>query len=187
MAECFSKSFGADLLLGMYSLLVHAMPKPDSEMLRLVIDHSSGDCSPNSMITCEDITGVHLDGIHSLGASILQIKAHDLGSDLILFKSDIAATYCQLPMQPLYQILQIITVDRQRYIDRNNNFGGWASQIIWQLFISLVVWILVFKCGLKQVKCYINNIFSVGTAPYLVFAISLNHAYHASKSSASLG
>ena len=163
-AECFLKSFGTDLLPGMYSPLVHAVPKPDSEMLCLVINHSSGDCSPNSMIACEDITGVHLDGIHSLGASILKIKAHNLGSNLILFKSNIAAPYHQLPMHPLHQILQIVTIDREWYIDQNNNFGGQASQIIWQLFISLVMWILVFERGLKWVKCYINNIFSIGTA-----------------------
>ena len=29
----FSRSFGMDLLLGMYSSLVHAVPKPDSDML----------------------------------------------------------------------------------------------------------------------------------------------------------
>ena len=67
----FSRLFGMDLLLGMYSPLVHAVPKLDSEMLQLVVNHSSGDCSPNLMITHEDITGVHLDSIHSLGASIL--------------------------------------------------------------------------------------------------------------------
>ena len=113
----FSVSFGMELLPGMYSPPVHAVPKPDSEMLQLIVDHSSGNYSPNSMITHEDITGVHFDGIHSLGALILQIKRDDLNCDLILFKSDISTAYCQLPMHPLYQILQIVTVNGQQYVD----------------------------------------------------------------------
>ena len=165
----FSRSFGTDLLPGMYSLLVHPMPKPDSEMLWLIIDHSSRDCSPNSIITREDITGIHLDRIHSLGASILQIKTCDLDSDVVLFKSDISATYLQLPMHPLYQILQVVTINGPWYVDQDNNFRGWASQIIWQSFISLVVWILIFECGLKWVKCYIDNIFSVSMAQDLTW------------------
>ena len=64
-------------------------------------------------------------------------------------------------MHPLYQILQIITVDGQRYIDRCNNLSGHASQIIWQSFISLIVWILVFKRGLQALKCYVDDAFSV--------------------------
>ena len=163
-ARHLSKSFGTDLLLGMYSPLVHAIPKLDSELLWLIIDHSSGDFSPNLMIACEDIAGVHLDGIHSLGASILQIKAHDLEGEPILFKSNVSAAYRQLPMHPLYQILQVIMVNSQQYIDRNNNFRGRASQIIWQSFISLVVWILVFKQDLKWLKCYDNDIFSISAA-----------------------
>ena len=56
--ECFSESFRMELLLGMYSPLVHAVPKPDSNTMHLVVDHSSGDFSPNPMITWEDIAGV---------------------------------------------------------------------------------------------------------------------------------
>ena len=66
-------------------------------------------------------------------------------------------------MHPLYQILQLMTVNRQQYVDRNNNFRGQASQIIWQSFISLVIWILIFRHGLKQVKCYVDDVFSVST------------------------
>ena len=39
----------------MYSLPVHIIPKPDSDMMCLVVDHSSGDFSPNLMIMWEDI------------------------------------------------------------------------------------------------------------------------------------
>jgi hypothetical protein len=41
----YSKGFGADLLPGMYSSPIHAVPKPRSEKLRLVNDHSAGTYS----------------------------------------------------------------------------------------------------------------------------------------------
>ena len=82
-------------------------------------------------------------------------------ADLILYKSDVSAAYCQLPMHPLYQKLQIVTMGGQRYVNRSNNFGGRVSQIIWQSFMSLVIWILVFRHRIGMLKCYINNTFSV--------------------------
>lgn len=157
----FSPSFGADLLPGMYSPPVHAVPKPDSDTLRLVVDHSSGEYNLNSMITREDVSGVHLDGIHTLGASIIRFKDENPSTILIIYKSDVSAAYRQLPMHPLFQILQVITIDGQRYVDRCNNFGDRASQIIWQSFISLVVWILVFKRDLRALKCYVDDAFSI--------------------------
>ena len=85
-------------------------------------------------------------------------------TDLILYKSDVSAAYHQLPMYPLYQILQIITMGGQRYINRSNNFGGHASQIIWQSFMLLIIWILVFRCNIGMLKCYVNDAFSVTRA-----------------------
>ena len=67
-------------------------------------------------------------------------------------------------MHPLYQILQIITVGGQRYIDRNNNFGRWVSLIIWQPFMLLMIWILVFRHSIRALKYYINDVFSVAGA-----------------------
>ena len=144
----FSPSFGTNLLPGMYSPLVHVVPKPDLDTLCLVVNHSTGDNNLNSMIACEDVSGVHLNGICLLGASIIHTKDLNPCANLIIYKSDILAAYRQLLMHPLYQILQIITIDGQWYVDRCNNFSGRASQIIWQSFTSLIVWILVFKHGL---------------------------------------
>lgn len=89
------------ILLGMYSLPVHAFPKPESETMWLIVDHFSGKFSPNSMINYKDIAGVQLDGIHSLGASIMQIKEQCPNINLLLYKSNVSAAYCQLPMHPL--------------------------------------------------------------------------------------
>ena len=163
-AEYFSESFRMELLLGMYSLPVHATPKPDSDTMHLIVDHSSGDFSPNSMIAWEDVVGVQLDRLHTLGVSIMQSKHNCPSADLILYESDASTAYHQLLMHPLYQILQIVTMGGQRYVDRSSNFGGHASQIIWQSFMLLIIWILVFRCSKGTLKCYIDDAFSVTRA-----------------------
>ena len=53
----FLDSFGTELLPGMYSMPIHAVPKPHSTDLQLVTNHSAGDYSLNSMIKREDIVG----------------------------------------------------------------------------------------------------------------------------------
>ena len=99
--ECFSELFETELLPGMYSLPVHAISKPDSDTMCLIVDHSSRDFSPILMITWEDIMGVWLDGLHTLGVSIMQSKHNCPNTDLILYKSDVSAAYHQLLMHPL--------------------------------------------------------------------------------------
>ena len=93
----FSELFRTELFLGMYSPPVHTVPKPESDTLHLVVDHSSRNFSPNSMIAHEDITGVHLDGIHMLGTSILQHRATHQEVDLLLFKFDISVSTAAHP------------------------------------------------------------------------------------------
>src|ERR1700722_10148037 len=126
----------------------------------MVVDHSAGKYSLNSMIDSKEIAGVKLDGINSFGASLRSFKAKDPISELEVFKSDVATTYRQMLMHFLYQLLTIITVNNERQVDHCNNFGNRGAQKIWQSFMSLLMWILVFKCGLKNLKCYTDNAYS---------------------------
>ena len=169
-----SPPFGPDLLPGMYSPPVHTIPKPSSEKLRMVVDHSAGKYSLNSMIDPKDIAGVKLDGIHSLGASLRAFRVNNPETDLVIFKSDVGAAYRQMPMHFLYQLLTVITVNNERRVDRCNNFGNRGSQKIWQSFMSLVMWILVFKRGLTRLKCYTDDVFSFLTAGNLTFYAPYN-------------
>jgi hypothetical protein len=118
-----SAPFGPDLLPGMYSPPVHAVPKPASKKLRMVVDHSSGKYSLNSMIDSKDIAGVKLDGINSFGTSLRSFKAEDSVSKLEVFKSDVGTAYRQMPMHFLYQLFTIITINSERRVDRFL-FGG---------------------------------------------------------------
>ena len=157
----FSEPF-ADLLPGMNVVPVHAVPKPVNK-LRLVVDHSAGAYAINTMIDRESIAGVKLDGIKTLGDSIRFFRASHpdhATHPLILWKSDVAAAYRQMPMHPLWQIKQAIRIDGLFSIDRCNNFGGRASQKVWWSFMSLVLWIAVFKRNLRALKCYVDDNFS---------------------------
>jgi len=144
---------------------VHVVSKPPDDKLHLVVDHSAGSYSINSMIDHQSIAGDKLDGIKSLGDSIRVFCAsHPTNlSDmqtLTLWKSDVAATYHQMPMHPLWQIKQIINIDGQFSVEQCNNFGGHTSQKIWWSFISLVLRIAIFKWSLHALKCYVDDHFS---------------------------
>src|SRR6202050_5274645 len=114
---------------------------------------------------CQSIAGVKLDGIKTLGDSIRDFYTSYpehlfVDNPLTLWKSDVAAAYREMPMHPLWQIKQIINIDDQFSVDRCNNFGGRASQKIWWSFISLILWIAVFKRNLTSLKCYVDDNFS---------------------------
>ncbi|SJK99654.1 uncharacterized protein ARMOST_02962 [Armillaria ostoyae] len=66
----FSQSFGPDLLPGMHSVPVGVVPKPHSAKLRLIVDHSAGDFSPNSMIPKHE-GHVHLDTLRDLRRALI--------------------------------------------------------------------------------------------------------------------
>ena len=76
---------------GMYSTPIHAVPKPRSEKLRLVNDHSAGPFSLNSMIACEDIAGAKMDSITDLIGALLRYHKQHPDKRLVLFKSDVSA------------------------------------------------------------------------------------------------
>jgi hypothetical protein len=52
-------------------------------------------------------------------------------------------------------------VNGEKHIDQCNNFGGRASQKVYHSVASFVVWITVFKQGLANLKCYVDDHFGV--------------------------
>ena len=153
----FSDTFGSNLLLGMYSMPIHAVPKPHSTDLRLVNDHSAGPFSLNNMIDHSQVTGFPLDNMRHLGEMLFDIRKKDKDIELNLWKSNIADTYRILPMHPLWQIKQVITVDSQRYIDRNLCFGSSGSPGIFISFNSLVAWIAKYVKHIPYLLGYMDD------------------------------
>ena len=156
----YSEGFGTELLPGMYSTPVHAVPKPRSDKLRLVNDHSAGTYSLNSMILREDVMGAQMDAISNLVAALLRYRKTHPNTPLVMFKSDVAAAYRQLPLHPLWQIKQIVTIDGIRHVDRNTEFGGRGSCGDYTAFMGLVLWIAIVIKTLLDLFGYIDDNFS---------------------------
>ncbi len=136
--------FSPDLLPGMYSTPVHAVPKPHSDDFRMVSNMSAGSYAPNQMIRHSDIAGSCLDGLHTLFSAILRYRQKFPDNSkkiLIVFKSDVSKAYRLCPMHPLWQLKQVVTTGYLtseqkaaggveilvRTVDCNNNFGGRGS------------------------------------------------------------
>ena len=159
-ANRYSEGFGPDLLPGMYSTPIHAVPKPRSEKLRLVNDHSAGTYSLNSMIAREDVVGAKMDTISDLVGALLRYRQKHPKTRLIMFKSDVSAAYRRLPLHPLWQVKQIITIDEIRHVDRCTSFGGRGSCRDYTAFMGLVLWIAIFIKLLADLFGYIDDNFS---------------------------
>ena len=143
----------------MYSTPVHAVPKPRSEKLRLVNDHSAGAYSLNSMIAREEVGGAKMDTIANLVDALLRYRRSHPTTALVMFKSDVSAAYRQLPLHPLWQIKQIVTIDGIRHVDRNTSFGGRGSCGDYTAFMGLVLWIAIFVMCILDLFGYIDDNF----------------------------
>ena len=165
----FSQSFGKNLLPGMYSMPIHAVPKPHSTDLRLVTNHSAGEFSLNSMIKREDISGFPLDNMTHLGEMLLKKKAEFPDEELTLFKSDISDAYRNLPMHPLWQIKQINTIQQQRHVDHRNCFGGKGSGALFISFNSLVTWVAKNEYEILDLGTYSDDSFGVDLEKTLTY------------------
>ena len=154
----FSRSFGTDLLPGMYSMPIHAVPKPNSDDLQMVTDHIAGPYSLNSMIDHSQVTSFPLDNMRHLGKILLNTQRTVGNVPITLWKSDIANAYRLLPMSPFWQIKQINTVDGQRYVNRHMAFGSSASAGIFISFNSLVAWIAKNEIGIPYLVDYMDNL-----------------------------
>src|SRR6202522_553086 len=159
VAGRYSEGFGSDLLQGMYSTPIHSAPKPRSEKLRLINDHSAGEYSLNSMIAREDVAGARMDSISDLTTALLCYRRSHPSTTLVMFKSDVSATYRRLPLHALWQIKQIATIDGVRHVDRCTSFGGRGSCRCYTAFMGLVLWIAIFVKSLADLFGYIDDNF----------------------------
>lgn len=96
----YSQPFGPDLLPGMYSMPIHAVPKPNSNKHRLVTDHSAGKFALNSMILHEDIAGVTLDNVQDLGNGLWVHQQSNPDTPLVIWKADVSEAYRHMLMHP---------------------------------------------------------------------------------------
>ncbi|CDO77126.1 hypothetical protein BN946_scf184657.g1 [Trametes cinnabarina] len=149
-AGCYSAPFSGDLLPGMYSMPIHAVPKPHSDKMRFINNHSAGKFSLNSMIDKHSV-GMRPDNVQDLARNLLHFRSIYGTAPVWLFKSDIANAYRLLPMHPLWQLKQVVTV--------NNLFCT---------FMSLLLWIAIHVRHISCLLAYMDDNFSFDVATSLV-------------------
>lgn len=114
-----SSSVGPDLLLGMICMLIYAVPKPHSEKLQLVNDHSVSCFSLNSMINHNEVTGYPMDNLARFGEQIIDQHKEKLDlvgpNTLIIWKSDVEGAYHLCPVHPYWQVKQAVQMSQLPY------------------------------------------------------------------------
>ncbi|KAF5371082.1 hypothetical protein D9757_010799 [Collybiopsis confluens] len=188
-----SPPFGPDLLPGMYSTPVFAVPKPHSDALRLVAHQSAGNFCQNSMVDKNQTKGARMDSLLVFIPMILAFSRAHPGKKLVLWKSDIANAFRLVPMHPLWQIKQVVTTgmptkeefssgswdesSKRRYVDWRACFGNSGSPRAWVSVMGLVVWIAIFVLHIIFLGCYVDDAFGVAeegdTEVYEPYATSM--------------
>ncbi|VDC04894.1 unnamed protein product [Peniophora sp. CBMAI 1063] len=171
----FSPSF-PELLPGMINVPVHVVPKPHSNKFRLVVDHSSGNFSPNSFIPKHDVH-VKLDTVRDLLRNMLTHRRRFGKKPVWIFKSDVSQAYRRLPVHPLAQLRQVVTIDGDRSVDRCVNFGGRGSGTVFCSFMSLVVWIAVKMHAIEGLLAYMDDNFGFDDSEELEYYQPYNSYY----------
>jgi hypothetical protein len=168
----FSAPFGPDLLPGMISEPVFAVPKPRSTKLRLVTHHSAGTFSLNSLIPRED-RAVRFDNLNDFGKMLRAFHAKHGRGPRWLFKSDVANAFRLLPMHPLWQLRQIISVWENgkftRWVDRCCCFGCGGSPHLFCVVMGLVLWIAIRVKSIDGILHYMDDNFGYDDDPDLAF------------------
>ncbi|KIK76495.1 hypothetical protein PAXRUDRAFT_169768 [Paxillus rubicundulus Ve08.2h10] len=159
-ADHYSAPFGPEIFLGMYSMPIHTVPKPGTDKYHLITDHSAGEFTLNNMIKHEDIAGVTLDNVQNLGNALQLFCCSNSQEELVIWKVDVSEAYRLIPMHPLWQVKQVVYFQGKCYVDHCNVFGGHASQQLFHIIMSLVIWIAVMKLLLYFLYLYVDNFFS---------------------------
>ncbi|KAI5997239.1 hypothetical protein F5J12DRAFT_906972 [Pisolithus orientalis] len=75
----------------------------------------------------------------------------------------ISQALCHYCLTHPLEHLAVVTVGSHCYVDCCNVFGGWALQCLWHGFMSLVLWIIIFKLLVIYSFLYVDD--SFGFAP----------------------
>ncbi|KAJ7171674.1 hypothetical protein C8R43DRAFT_1085008 [Mycena crocata] len=168
----FSRTFGPDLLPGMYSTPILAVPKPHSDDLRLVSHQSCGPFAPNTMVDKAKMKGPRMDTMQQFIPALLRFRRENPGAELVVWKSDVSEAFRLTSVHKLMQIKQIATSNLptkleactgtsngpvQRNVDWCSTFGNCGSPRIWASVMGLVIWIALFVKRLSDIFCYVDD------------------------------
>lgn len=151
----FSRTFGPDLLPGMYSTPILAVPKPHSDDLRLVSHQSCGPFAPNTMVDKAKTKGPRMDTMQQFIPALLRFRRAHPDAELVVWKSDVSEAFrltTKLESSSGHSSGPV-----QRNVDWCCTFGNCGSPRIWASVMGLVIWIATFVKLLVDVFCYVDD------------------------------
>jgi hypothetical protein len=154
----YSPSVGPELVPGMP---IYAVPKPHSEKLRLVNDHSALKFSLNSMVDHDQVIGYPMDSLAQFGERLVNLRKGQLdlqrADSIVVWKSDISEAYRICPLHPFWQLKQGVRIGDDVHIDQCLVFGSSASPAIFIAFNSLVTWIAKHVRQISFITTYLDD------------------------------
>jgi hypothetical protein len=125
---------------------------------RVITDHSASGVNDGIPRT---EARVKYDDMHLFGQALYKWLNRNQHRRTILFKSDVASAFLNLPGHPLWQIQQIVTLDRVLHIVRRLVFGNRASPRIWCSVSGLLCWIAIRKLSITSLHVYVDDFFGL--------------------------
>ncbi|KAF8805749.1 hypothetical protein BYT27DRAFT_7103816 [Phlegmacium glaucopus] len=107
--------------------------------------------------------------MHPFGLALRQARRDNPAVNLVLYKSDVAGAFLNLPAHPLWQIRQVVSIDGKRFIVRRLVFGNRASPRCWCAVSALICWIGECKLNIIGLHVYMDDYFGWDDASNLVF------------------
>lgn len=164
----YSRPF-TQLYPGMRMDPIGAVPKPHSDGLRLINNHSDGEKSLNSYIPKAEAS-VRYDNLADLGRNLLAMRARYGASPAMLWKSDIAHAFRCLPIHPCYQMKQVVKIPCSSacrcphgyhfHVDHCCCFGDRGSVRLWCTAAGLIAWISMHVYRIESLLHYMDDFFS---------------------------
>lgn len=163
-----TSDFGETLLPGMDCMPHYVVPKPHSTNWRLVNDLSAGPYSLNGMVEHDEVIGYPLDNLSHLGDLLLRKRRENPSLSFVAWKSDIAEAYRMCPMHKLWQLKQVVRIEKKLCVDRVNMFGGSYSQAIFTSVNALVAWVAKVERAIEALV-YVDDSFGIDEEGNLVW------------------
>ena len=123
---------------------------------RVIVDHSKSGI--NNGIDKED-GKVRYDDMRSFGQQLHYARQSNPNLELHLFKSDVAKAFLNLPVHPIWQLHQLVKVDKRYHVVRQLIFGTRTSPRCWCSVSGLMCWFGVVKLKIYDLHVYMDDYF----------------------------
>ncbi|KAJ3832934.1 hypothetical protein F5878DRAFT_701675 [Lentinula raphanica] len=102
---------------------------------------------------------VKYDDMHTFGQVLNDVIKEHPNEELVLFKSDVAKAFLNLPAHPLWQLCQVVSVEGRFHIVRRLVFGTRTTPCCWCSVSALLCWFGTEKLGIPNLHVYMDDFF----------------------------